>query len=210
MKKIAALLFVFGFVVVLSGCATMNKNECRNADWDLIGFEDGSGGYALDRVGEHRKACAKVDVVPDMTAYERGHAKGARQYCTSERGYREGVNGGNYRGICPADLAPEFTRAYRDGQNLYAVKRQMNATASALSGYRARVEQLHTIIADHERAIVDSRSSSVARRESLAAIKDMQQEITELEVNSVAADQELMLLQGDYQSLLQQHREWGY
>lgn len=38
----------------------------------------------------------------------------------------------------------------------------------------------------------------------------MQQEITELEVNSVAADQELILLQGDYQSLLRQHREWGY
>jgi hypothetical protein len=207
MKKITALLCV---ISLLGGCATMNKNECRNADWNVIGFEDGSRGYALDRIGQHRKACAKVDVVPDLVAYEKGHQKGVRQYCTAERGYREGVNGANYQGVCPADLSAAFTRAYRDGKNLYEIKQSINAAAARLSGYRDDIAHIEADIASHEQAIVDSGSSSISRREHLAAIKMLQQNITDLEVNSVAADQELIMLENDYQSLLQQHQKWGY
>lgn len=204
-----SILIVLG-ILLLSSCATLNKNECRNADWNLIGFEDGSRGYALERIGQHRKACAKVDVVPDMSAYEEGHLKGARQYCTVERGYREGVNGASYQGICPADLAAQFTRAYRDGQNLFALKQRMSDVTQRLGNYRTRIDQLQVNIAAHEQAIVDAHSSSASRRENLAAIKDLQQEITGLEVNSAAADEELMLLEADYQSLLRQHQQWGY
>src|SRR5690606_4522518 len=117
-KMIRTLGTVLVCALLLSGCATMNKNECRNADWDMIGYEDASRGHAVARIGQHRKACAKVDVTPDMAAYERGHERGARVYCTRERGYREGVNGAAYQGICPADLAPTFTRAHKDGMEL--------------------------------------------------------------------------------------------
>ena len=71
--------FIF-LVALLSGCATMSKEECKQADWYLKGVEDASQGYATDRVVEHGKACARVNVVPDMKEYRKGHLKGARLY----------------------------------------------------------------------------------------------------------------------------------
>ena len=29
---------------IMSGCATMNADECRNADWRIVGYEDGLQG----------------------------------------------------------------------------------------------------------------------------------------------------------------------
>jgi hypothetical protein len=205
-------IFLFGLLLILliSGCATLNKDECRNADWNLIGFEDAARGYALERIGQHRKACAKTNVVPDMNAYETGHKKGVRQYCTLERGYREGLNGATYRGICPADLSRDFLRAYYDGQALYTLKQTINSTTSALKNYREQIARKEENINSHETAIVDASSSSLSRKENLAAIKTLQQEITSLEVNSAAAAEELMMLQDNYDALARQHREWGY
>ncbi len=204
------LISPFLLVVLLSGCATLNKDECRNADWELIGFEDASRGHALARIGQHRKACAKVDVVPDITAYEAGHERGARQYCTRERGYQEGVKGAAYQGICPPDLASAFTRAHRDGQERYQLQQRINTAASALTGYRDQIKKLEKEIADHEKAIIDSGSSSITRRERLDAIKASQQQITELEVATTKADQELLFLEQEYQVLIKQHQQWGY
>ena len=34
-------------LILLSGCATMNRSECQTADWRMIGLEDGSQGRAL-------------------------------------------------------------------------------------------------------------------------------------------------------------------
>lgn len=196
--------------LLLSGCASMNKNECINADWAMIGYEDGSRGYAVSRIGQHRKACAKVNITPDMAAYEAGHQKGVRAYCTRERGYREGVNGASYQGICPADLAPVFTRAHKDGLELYQLRQRISATTSALTGYRDTIARLQSEISDVEKSIVDSSSTSISRREKLLEIKDMQQQITDLEVSSAAADQELQMLDHELQTLLRLHREWGY
>ena len=106
---------VIALLLITVGCATLSKEECRVADWHIIGFEDASSGHAIDRIGKHRKACASVNVAPDMTRYEEGHRAGARHYCTRERGYNEGVRGAAYNGICPLDLADTFLHAYRDG-----------------------------------------------------------------------------------------------
>lgn len=209
-KTIPTLVILFGLIAGLSGCATMNKNECRNADWQLVGFEDGSRGYAMERIGQHRKACAKVDVTPDINAYDRGYQKGVRQYCTPDRGYREGVNGASYQGVCPTDLAAAFTRAYRDGKSLYELQQRMDNGTSQLNDYSAEIGRLSADVADHEQAIVDARSSSVTRREHLAAIRNLQQTITDLEVNSVALERELHMLEGDYQALQKRHRALGY
>ena len=50
------------------GCASLDKNECLHADWYAIGLEDGARGRALERLGDHRRACAKHSVTPDAAA----------------------------------------------------------------------------------------------------------------------------------------------
>ena len=95
----------------ISGCATLNKDECRTADWRAIGYEDGSRGYHPSRIGQHREACAEYGVRPDMDAYRSGHAEGVRVYCKPHTGYRLGLRGTSYNDICPADLEEHFLAA---------------------------------------------------------------------------------------------------
>lgn len=66
MKKLNALLIV-AILSGLSACASMSKDECLNANWKTIGYEDGSLGRPETTIQAHRKACAKINVTPDLT-----------------------------------------------------------------------------------------------------------------------------------------------
>jgi hypothetical protein len=72
--------WVNGLVVLaiagLSGCASMNAEECAATDWSAIGYEDGSRGYTADRFGNLRKSCAKHGITPDFQAYMNGRRTG--------------------------------------------------------------------------------------------------------------------------------------
>merc|ERR1711916_171837 len=72
-------------IALLQGCASLSKEECLVADWQQIGFEDGSRGRDLLTLARHRKACAKAGITPDRAAYERGHRQGLLRYCKKKR-----------------------------------------------------------------------------------------------------------------------------
>jgi hypothetical protein len=63
-----------------TGCATLGKEECLNADWFTIGFEDGARGYPASRIGDHREACAKhgVTLISDLMS----RAAWQQEYCS--------------------------------------------------------------------------------------------------------------------------------
>jgi hypothetical protein len=205
-KKISVMIAL----LLMTGCATLSKDECLNADWYMIGFEDANSGYALDRIGQHRKACASVKVVPDMTAYEEGHRKGARQYCTRERGYSEGARGNAYRGICPLDLVDTFMQAYRDGQDRYQIEKQLDDMASAMVSIKHRIEEIDADIAYHEGEIISEQSDSDARAEHLRIIRELRYELSDLQIELVNMEEQHYRLDGDYHHLLNQHRRQGY
>jgi hypothetical protein len=56
---------------LLAACASLDKDECQHADWYAIGLEDGARGRALERLGDHRRACAKYSVTPEAELHER-------------------------------------------------------------------------------------------------------------------------------------------
>src|SRR6478609_9316856 len=95
-------------VLALGGCASMSREECLTVDWRTVGYEDGAAGYSGDRIGEHRKACAKHGVTPDLSAYQAGRSEGLQEFCRPQNGFRLGANGGSYGGQCPAELDPDF------------------------------------------------------------------------------------------------------
>jgi hypothetical protein len=126
-------------LLALAGCASLDKDECRMADWRAIGLEDGVKGRALDRLGDHRKACAKHGVTPDTDRYIAGRTEGLATYCTPDNGYRVGRTGESYRGVCPELATPGFVAAYNRGHELYAlharlsgVERELNTTRESL------------------------------------------------------------------------------
>jgi len=108
-------------LLVGSGCATMNASECQNADWETIGFEDGSKGRLTSRVGKHCKACAEHNIIPNLGFYLKGHAQGVKLFCTESNGFITGKMGTSYNGVCPAELSEKFLNGYRIGKQFYTV-----------------------------------------------------------------------------------------
>lgn len=80
-------------VPALGGCASMNKDECLALDWRTIGYEDGVAGHSGDRVAQHRKACGKHGVVPDLDRYQQGRSEGLQEFCRPIAGFRYGARG---------------------------------------------------------------------------------------------------------------------
>ena len=74
-RKIIGLAAI---AIVMQGCASMSGQECMVADWQAIGYEDGVRGSTADRIGNHRKACAKHGIAPDLQAYQKGRDAGLR------------------------------------------------------------------------------------------------------------------------------------
>lgn len=143
-------------LLVLAACASMNRSQCVNADWYAIGLEDGARGRALERLGEHRRACAEYNVVPDTARYVGGRNEGLKSFCTYERGFAEGRAGHSYVAACPAPSAAAFLAGYQRGHELHdlhqrldEVEREIASIKSTLTKGipepRARAEQLERL-----------------------------------------------------------------
>ena len=114
MTKFKTILVVL-LSLMAGGCATLDKAECREADWKIIGLEDGASGRHLSYIGNHRKACAEYGVKPDLTLYEHGHANGLKQFCTGNNGYSLGRAGRAYNNVCPPGIERSVSGGLQDG-----------------------------------------------------------------------------------------------
>ena len=131
-SKLSLLLLTVVFAG-LSGCASMSGDECMTSDWSAIGYEDGARGYTTDRLGKHRKACAKHGVTPDFSAYQSGRDQGLVEYCQPGRGFSVGVNGGSYNGVCSISQEANFLDAYNAGYHLYSLRSRVNNATSSIA-----------------------------------------------------------------------------
>ncbi len=121
-SRIASL---FPLLLALGGCATLSQEQCVNEDWYDLGMRDGAAGYPPEQLAEHRQACSEYRIRPDREAYRAGWEEGIRNYCTPERGFREGRAGVSYAQICPPRLERAFLREYRIGRDLYEQERRI-------------------------------------------------------------------------------------
>ncbi|MDQ8023065.1 MAG: DUF2799 domain-containing protein [Moraxellaceae bacterium] len=119
---LAALLWLG----LLSGCASLSEKECRTADWQQIGYRDGSNGYPRSRAVDHAQACRKLGVSVDEPRYFAGHAQGLQRYCTPDNGLRAGLSGQAYANVCPADLAVAFEERYSAGREVWHQRRRID------------------------------------------------------------------------------------
>lgn len=116
MKYIAAPLLAIAFS--LGGCATLSENECRSADWESIGYRDGSRGYNAGRIADHGESCSEYAVSPDRQEYEAGRVRGLELFCTGRNGVQYGRQGSGYSGVCPVDLESYFLEGYDLGRRM--------------------------------------------------------------------------------------------
>lgn len=133
MKKTWLLL------ALLAGCASLDKDECRTADWYAIGLEDGARGRTLERLGDHRRACAEHGVTPHTERYLSGRQEGLKSFCTYERGYSQGRAGQGYAGACPKEIAGSFLAGYQRGRELHELNRRLDEARKEIARIKAAI-----------------------------------------------------------------------
>lgn len=183
---------------ILSACATLSESECRTVDWQTIGFEDGVAGYSGDRIGLHRKACAKHGVSPDLVGYQRGREAGLKEYCQPANGFRVGSRGGSYAGVCPAELDGAFTAAYESGHQLHVLETRLSNAQSQLVSKRRELERTEDSMVKATAIIVRSESTAEERTQALVDTKQLAEragrlkaEIRQLEHDRVEYERDL-------------------
>jgi hypothetical protein len=168
-------------VLVLSGCASMSGDECVMSDWHAIGFEDGSRGYTADRLGNHRKACAKHGVAPNFDAYQAGRAEGLHQFCQPSRGFNLGASGGRYNGVCPSASEPAFLDAYNSGYQLHNLRSNVNSATAKINIKKRELERVEEEIKHAEVALISQDTTTEDRVLLLADLKDLSERTGQLE-----------------------------
>lgn len=185
-------------LLALSGCATMDRDECLTVDWRTIGFEDGVAGYSGDRIGQHRKACAKHGVTPDLAAYQAGREDGLREYCVPSNGFRLGSNGGSYNGMCPADLEPAFADAYASGRQLHTLQARLSNVSYQLDARRRDLRDAEADIVSASAVAISSDATVEERAQAVLDVKHLGElvgrlktEIRQLEEDRVHRERDL-------------------
>jgi hypothetical protein len=196
-KRIFCATFVLA-VLGASGCATMDENECLTVDWRTVGYEDGAAGHSGERIGQHRKACAKHGVTPDLEEYQLGRDAGLREYCVPATGFRIGSQGYNYNGVCPPELDGQFVSAFESGRHLYELRAkvasvidQLNAKHDALENAQARIAEQTALIASND-ATREQRVAAAADVKHLAEkIGRLKEEIRRLEHDKIHCERDV-------------------
>jgi hypothetical protein len=190
-------------LVTIQGCATMDQEECLASDWHAIGFEDGARGYPVDRIGQHRKACADHGIAPDLAAYRQGRDEGLRHYCTAQNGFNLGAKGSNYAGGCPEDLAADFAMAYGEGRRLHDLSHRVRGVDHRIAATERQVADLEKQIDVNEQTIIASDTNNFERARLLLEIKELVDQREDLEDQLEHLQQERIV----YQRELEDYRE---
>lgn len=149
--------------LALSGCASMSESECKVADWQRIGQRDGEQGQPDSRIADHTEACAKVGVQPDAARYRRGWDRGVLSYCTADVGWREGLAGRSYQGVCRGRNEADFLRFHRAGSEVHRVEQEISSNHSEINRIE---EQLRKAKTDDERKRLRDRLRSLDREQA--------------------------------------------
>ena len=118
LKLIRTCLALF-LAVALAGCATMTPDECRVADWYLIGELDARSGRTPAHFSSRAQDCAEAGYPADQASWREGWEHGLTVFCTAAQGFRFGRDGNRYEPICPAALEPEFLAGYDLGRSVH-------------------------------------------------------------------------------------------
>jgi hypothetical protein len=167
--------------LLVTSCATMDKSECRQADWQMIGIEDGARGHPVSHIGSHRKACAEYGVQPDLAQYQLGHQSGLTQFCTASNGFNQGRAGRKYNEVCPAELREQFVRGYNTGHELNQLHSEINHMSHDADLKKVEMTELEKRIQNIETVLVTGAISAKDRKTLLEQYKEMQLRMTTLE-----------------------------
>ena len=172
-------------VSVLYGCASgMSKEECQTADWELIGYGDGSKGYSSSRIDQHRKDCAGVSS-PVLAEYLRGYDRGLVLFCTELNGYKSGKSGSALSTVCAGPQADQFHAGYEFGHRLYLANVDVRRLIKNLTDSKQQRVNLEYRIGQLENELIQPGRSASQRAEVILHLKRERDQLGEWD-NTIA------------------------
>lgn len=127
--------------LLLAGCATLDADECKAADWRQIGRSDGERGHGMGRLDEHRKACAEHGITPNADRYWLGRSEGLLHYCRLDNALQVGRAGNSYQGVCPPAVDPIFRRWHAAAYEVSRIRSAMDNVNSEIDQHERRLRQ---------------------------------------------------------------------
>ena len=138
-RRLTSTLGMLAIAALLGGCASLSEEECRNADWGRLGHQDGAAGYPESRLAEHAEACAKIGIRPMGDIWRAGWDRGVLLYCVPSVGWREGLSGYGYSGVCRGRNEEAFLQGYRAGSEIHRVQSRIDSTHQELQRLQSQL-----------------------------------------------------------------------
>jgi hypothetical protein len=98
-----------------ASCATLSESQCNVADWEMLGVEDGQNGQTVARYNRYVEDCGRHGIAPDRAAWQRGHQRGLKSFCTPQGVYQAGLMRRGSPSACGAE--PDLFRIHRTASN---------------------------------------------------------------------------------------------
>ncbi len=191
-----------------SSCATMNKSECREADWQVVGLEDGARGRDLSYIGRHRESCAEHGIAPDLARYNIGREAGLQQYCTYNKGHWFGSFGFSYSNVCQGEQFGAYREGYDRGRELYGLvhglEKEIDHTTKDLLAKRAQLAEIHRKIDRVEHKLTLQAKSLKQRKKQLHRYNHLQADYEALDHDIHDLESYLAGKQDEYKALKSQ------
>lgn len=128
-------------LTLLSGCATLSKQQCLTGNWQSIGFEDGAAGRSSDFFDNHNQACSNLGVVANYSLWEQGRQQGLKQYCSETNAYQTGRNGSRMASVCPTPITAKLQQINAEGRHYYSLNKQLQIEQRRLDLYRQQYDK---------------------------------------------------------------------
>ena len=155
--KFLILAIAFGAV---AGCAPISRESCINDSAYDIGYAAAmDNADRVNRLQSVSKICGKEGREVDEAEYTEGFDAGTSAFCVVDNGYRWGLRGRGYNGVC-AD--PAFGAAYDDGLRIYKVQQRGKAIRERLETIRSRVTNIQRVL-DEDQTLTEERRRKLMR-----------------------------------------------
>ncbi len=174
MKIIIPILI--GMSLGLSACASISEEDCQVGAWSEYGYKDGLKGRSSSRVEDYAQKCAKFGIVPDMDAYLTRYDQGIQRYCTYERGFERGRDGGSYNQACSGSLSVDYAPGYDEGRLIYEIREEYD---NLIDDYEDSREALIEV----ERKLIEDELSDDDRRRLEKKARRLEGRLVDLRVD---------------------------
>ncbi|RTR27207.1 DUF2799 domain-containing protein [Shewanella atlantica] len=124
----------------LTQCTSLNLEQCKHSDWYSLGMTDGNSGSASSTLNGYIEDCSEFGLRVNSEQWIAGYRAGLENYCQPENGYKLGLQGSYYNGVCSNN---EFLKRYNEGHRQFEIKNKISKIQSRLKDIERELTEVN-------------------------------------------------------------------